>query len=475
MKENIYLYFTNDLHSYFEHWAQVVNFLKRKRQERNERNEAHWTIDIGDHLDRVHPVTEATMGKANVELLNDAKYDFATIGNNEGLTLSYTNFYHLYDDATFDVICSNLQCLKEEHPRWLKTSRIIETETNVQIGIIGLTAPFNTYYNMLGWHIESIEETIQRELAAIGDKTDIIVLLSHLGIDEDRIIAEKFPQIDVIIGGHTHHLFRYGEVINETLLVAAGKHCAYVGEVKLTWDHAKSTLDFKEVYTTNITHLPKDYETKQRLAELDEAADVILNKRIMYAEKEIEVDWYKETEMMKALTDKLHEVTQADCAMLNAGLLIEPFQKGEITYKDVHRICPHPINPCVVTLNGDELNEVVRASLSEQFMNFELKGFGFRGKKLGRMIFSNLDVRTCFYEDGNEYVKEVFFNGMPLQSDKLYRVATADTFIFGRLLPQVARSKEKELMLPDFIRELLVQTLIEMEQTRHHKRKTPHV
>src|SRR5690625_2103711 len=376
MLENIYLYYTNDLHSYFDHWPHVVTFLKRKHQERSKRNESSWTIDIGDHLDRVHPITEATMGKANVELLNQAGYDFVTIGNNEGITLSHHHLYHLYDDATFDVVCSNLQCTLAENPPWLLPSKIVTSEHGVKIGIIGLTARFNPYYHLLGWHIESIDEVIEHELHKLDDKVDLVVLLSHLGINEDQAIAQKFPQIDVISGGHTHHLLRTGEMIEQTLLTAAGKHCTYVGEIMLTWDHEANMLINKEAYATNVTHLPKDIPTKQRLQELDEEADVILNKEIIDTSEPIKIDWYQETKVMKKLTEKIRNWTDADCAMLNAGLLLDHFHVGKITYKDVHRICPHPINLCVVSLNGDELKEVVRASLTTQFINLELKGFG---------------------------------------------------------------------------------------------------
>ena len=64
----------------------------------------------------------------------------------------------------------------------------------------------------------------------------------------------------------------------------------------------------------------------------------------------IEVHWFKETAIMQSLTDELLSWTKADAAMLNAGLLLDSLDKGVITYKDVHRICPHPINPCVVIL-----------------------------------------------------------------------------------------------------------------------------
>ncbi len=466
MKENIHFYYTNDLHSYFDHWPQVVTFLKNKRKESKERGESSWTIDIGDHMDRVHPITEASMGKANVELLNHAGYDFVTIGNNEGITLAHDDLYHLYDQAQFQVICSNLECTLSENPSWLLSAHTVTSKGGVRIGFLGLTARFNPYYHLLGWNVNSAHEVIYRELTKLQHKTDVIVLLSHLGIDEDKEIAKRFPSIDLIIGGHTHHLLRTGEIVDQTLLTAAGKHCSYVGEVRITWDHEEKKIVNKEAYATNITHLPPDTHTEKQLAILANDAEQILGKKIVHIDKPIKVDWYQETTIMKQLTEKLLDWTDADFAMLNAGLLIDHFQAGDITYKDVHRICPHPINPCVVTLSGDEIQEVVRVSLTEELINLELKGFGFRGVVIGRMVFANLDVVTDFHDNGQEYVKAVLFNGVPLESKRLYKLVTADTFTFGRLLPEIARAKEKKLYLPEFIREILVKTLIEYQQIR---------
>ncbi len=459
MKEHIHFYYTNDLHSHFDHWPQAVSYLKKKRKESNERKESSWIVDIGDHMDRVHPITEATMGKANVNLLNDAGYDLVTIGNNEGITLAHEDFYHLYDEANFDVICTNLQCTQSKNPSWLQPSKIVESRHGVKIGVIGLTARFNPYYHLLGWDVEPAHDAIDQQLKEMKGRTDIIILLSHLGWSEDQEIARKYQEIDLIIGGHTHHLLRTGELVEKTLLTAAGKHCTYVGEVRLTWDHQENKLTNKEAHTTNITHLPKDLYTERQLDEMNKQADNLLSKKIIEIKEPLKVDWHKETPIIKNLTEKLVEWTHADCGMLNAGILLDDLAAGEITYKDVHRICPHPINPCVVSLTGDELLEVIRASLTDQLINLQLKGFGFRGVIIGRMVFAKLDVRTSFHDNGQEYVKEVCFKEQPIQSEKIYKVVTADIFTFGRLLPEIAKSEHKELFLPQFLREILVHTL----------------
>src|SRR5699024_7431561 len=116
----------------------------------------------------------------------------------------------------------------------------------------------------------------------LKESTDIIILLSHLGLNEDRQIAEKYPDIDVIIGGHTHHLLRTGERVNETLITAAGKDCTFVGEVILSWDHYEKKLINKEAYTINITHLEKDKQTVKLLNDFQKTADQILSEPVVH-------------------------------------------------------------------------------------------------------------------------------------------------------------------------------------------------
>jgi 2',3'-cyclic-nucleotide 2'-phosphodiesterase (5'-nucleotidase family) len=459
MQEKLFLYYTNDLHSNFEQWPRVAAFLKQESAKRAAADDSYWLIDIGDHVDRVDPIAEAFMGKANVALLNELDYDVVTIGNNEGITLPHEDLFHLYDDAAFQVVCANLESRDKRDPHWLQHTVQIKSIKGVKVGFIGLTAPFNAFYELLGWHVSSPYHVLASYIEGLKEKTDVIILLSHLGISEDQEIARRFPEIDVIIGGHTHHLLRTGEHVNNTIITAAGKHCSYVGEVILTWDHEKKQLVKKEAYATDVTHLAKDLQTEQSLHQLNDRAAEILGEVVIHTESPIEVGWFKKTEIMQELTHTLKQWTKTDVAMLNAGLLLDEFPVGDITYSDIHRICPHPINPCVVELNGDELLEVIRGSLAKSFTELKLKGFGFRGEVLGRMVFSGVTVKTEVRENGEEYVEEVLFHHKPLNPDAVYRVATADTFTFGRLLPEVAKSETKQYILPEFLRDLLAHTL----------------
>lgn len=459
MQEKIYFYYTNDLHSNFEQWPRVATFMKEAKANREQFNDSYWLFDIGDHIDRVHPISEAMLGKGNVSLLNDIGYDLVTIGNNEGITFSHDDLFHLYDEANFRVVCANLESLDKKMPDWLHPTVEIKTIHGVTIGVIGLTAPFNDYYELLGWHITDPYEVLESLIHQVKINTDIIVLMSHLGINEDKEIARKFPDVDVIIGGHTHHLIRTGEVVNQAIITAAGKHCSFVGEVILTWDHQVGRLVNKEAYTTDISHFPMDVQTTKRIEDLQKKADLILNETVVVLAESIEVNWYQHSPIMQLLTDKIKEVTRAECAMFNTGLLLDGFKKGNVTLGDIHRVCPHPINPCIVELSGAEIIEVIRATITREFMEFQLKGLGFRGEVLGRMVFSGVEIETGFHQNGEEYVVKVLMENEPVEMDRVYKVVTADAFTFGRLLPEVAKSEYKAYILPEFIRDFLADTL----------------
>lgn len=459
MFDTIRINYTNDFHSHFENWPRVATYIKQRRENAFRNNIEHCLVDIGDHADRVSPITEATNGKANVDMLNDLNYDVVTLGNNEGITLAHQELYELYEHANFEVTCANLDNAIGDNPKWLKRTATIVTKENTHIAFIGLTAAFYTFYERLGWNVIDPYQVLARELKRLKKDHDILILLSHLGLLDDEAIAATYSEIDVIIGGHTHHLLKTGKVINNTLITAAGKLCNYVGEVNLIFDKSTQTIVEKEAHAVRIEHLKKDKATSFKLEKISREAMKIMNRPIKEVANRYEVDWFKSTELIELLTVELKEWTNADCAMLNAGVLLESLEEGVVTFGDIHRTCPHPINPCVVELDGDALLEVIRGAHVESLINFPLQGFGFRGKIIGVFVFSDLEIIYEQIEEENYFIKDALLNGDSLQGNKTYRLATADTFTFGDLFPEIRRATVKNFYMPEFLRDLLLKVV----------------
>ncbi|NNU84330.1 bifunctional metallophosphatase/5'-nucleotidase [Geobacillus sp. BMUD] len=454
MKQIVYLYHTNDVHSHFEHWPQIARFLSERRREHRARNEAMLLFDVGDFLDRVHPITEATRGKANVDLLNDLGYDAVTIGNNEGITLDYSELDSLYERARFPVVVANLFRRDGARPPWALPYAVIPATETFRIGVVGATAPFRHFYESLGWTVASPFETLRAAVAEVKPQADCVVVLSHLGVHDDEKMAAEIPGINVILGAHTHHLFPEGKQVNGALLCAAGKYGQYVGVVKLEVEDGR--LARTSAAVVDVAALPRSEEVERRLRRLEQESLAQLEaERVAELEEDLPINWFAPSPLAHVLASALREWCQADIGMVNAGVLLEPLSKGPVTKKDLHRICPHPLNPCKVKLRGAELKEIMIEANTERMKHLRFKGFGFRGEVMGEMVYDGVDIETELEEDGQWHIRGIRINGEPLDPERTYEVATTDMFAIGHFYPQIRRAAEKTYYMPEFLRDLL--------------------
>ena len=443
----IHIYHTNDIHSHFENWPQMSRFLRDKRDECEQVKEAYFLFDVGDYVDRSNPFTEGTNGKGNILLLNEARYDAITIGNNEGITMSKESLMTLYDDAEFDVIVGNLTDENGEFPAWAVSSKIYTTAKGTKIGVIGATAQYTQFYASLGWKISPPREQLMDIAQTLVPHTDIIICLSHMGIHEDRLLAEACSEIDVILGAHTHHLFPEGEFVNGTLLAATGKYGDYTGHVTLEFDQSKHNLTQMTATLYPSNRLPVLDEDIEKFTELMNLSDLAMEEKLFYNPQLLKQNLFASDSLSSFFGRILIDYTKADCAIFNTGIFLGSLEVGWVTRKDMHALLPHPINICIVTLTGTELIEVYEQSLNEELSKIEVKGLGFRGTIMGAILHERLykNRRGILFAGNREVVPE-----------ESYSLATLDMFTFGFFFPSLQHAK-KEYCMPDLIRDVFAQ------------------
>ena len=452
--EVIHIYHINDLHSHFEHWPRMQHFLAERRKWHIEAGEEFLLFDIGDHADRSHPLTEATHGKGNVQLLNEAGFQAVTIGNNEGITFPYDDLDHLYDQRQFDVLVANLAYKDGQRPGWLKEHAIYETKKGMKIGLTGLTANYAHLYDLLGWQTHDPFEALKQQISLLKGKTDMIILLSHLGIHDDERIGEEFPEINVVIGGHTHHILHEGKLAGNTLLACAGKYGMYVGHIRLMVDTATGRIVEQKAWLYDTNDLSPVEDEEEKVNQLYKwgkdilSADAVATDCAEISKKDLALV------LCKAIQDWCH----ADCAFINEGLILEGLSGGKVTRYDLLKLCPHPINPAVVELTGAELKEVLVQTMDEKWKDLQIFGLGFRGKIMGKIVYSGIDVKK-----EHDY-HHFFIHGQLIDSDRIYKLAIPDMFTFGRFFPSIFRAKNKHYFLPEFLRHVLEWRIGEMEK-----------
>lgn len=457
MSEIIHLYHINDFHSHFENWPRIVEFLKERRTLHQETGEESLILDIGDHVDRWHPYSEGTLGKGNVELLNEAGFQYVTIGNNEGITLPHDGLDLLYEQATFKVIVANLYDENHERPKWVIPYSIHVTKQGTKIALIGVTAFFQKFYAALGWEVSEPFAELKAQLQQIKGEADLIVILSHLGIHDDEKLAEDFPEIDIVLGAHTHHVLHHGKLVNDTLLCCAGKYGFFIGQVEIKIDE-QHEITKKSAYLYDTNELPERKGEREWIESIYVSGGETLQEVVLKLPEPLANEWFKAERLSEILCEGLREWSGADCAFLNAGLLLDGLLKGDVTKGDIHRICPHPINPCVIQVNGVELKEILLQSRNDEWPHMPVRGFGFRGKIMGVMLYDQIE----FIETSKGAIKAINLNGTALQQEKTYKLVIPDMFTFGYFFPQIQRSKKKEYLMPEFLRDILVWKLKKM-------------
>lgn len=450
--ETIYIYHTNDIHSHFQTWPRIRNYVKAAKENRPGQT---FVFDSGDFIDRFHPFTEATAGKGNMRFLQEAGYDAVTVGNNEGITLSHDELNRLYVDVGFSCVVANLFHKNGSRPSWAHPYRLFHTNSGTTIALTGVTVPYANFYEPLNWLVKDPFIALAEVLPVVREKADIVIVLSHLGLSDDEQIAREFPGVDLIIGGHTHHILQNGKRINETLLTCTGKYGRFLGEIVIRFNPESKKVVDQRARLIPVENLPPSPDEADFAKKLMQEGKRRLTVPVASLPEPLPASWFSESALTRLLCEGLTEWCRADCSFINAGILLDGLGPGMVTEYEIHQICPHPINPCVVHIDGSRFREVLLQTESDRYMHLELKGFGFRGKVFGKIVYDNIQI------EGRGAASTIKINDEELLPDKVYRVATLDIFAFARFYPEMTRS-EKEFYLPETIRDILKWKLQQM-------------
>ncbi|WP_246163791.1 bifunctional metallophosphatase/5'-nucleotidase [Weissella coleopterorum] len=446
MIEKITILHTNDMHSHLERWPQIRHFLNSYRKQLLRRDETVLTFDVGDAMDRNHVLTEASQGRANINLLNGVHYDGVTIGNNEGLSLSHTDLNQLYEHANFPILLANLLDNKTNQiPKWAHPYEIITTKNGTRIGVIGMTAPFTLTYPLLGWQPLPVVATLKMILKELAGKTDLNILLSHLGLPTDRHLADQFPEVQIILGAHTHHHLPKGEWRNQTLLAAAGRYGEHIGQVQLEIEDGQFRQ--AKASTIDVELLPKltrDAETSAQYQ--DEGAKMLSQKKVADIPQAFQRGINAKYRLIDLGLEALKARTETDLAMLSTGMFLTDLPTGPVSMYELHQMLPHAVHPMRTKLKGKEVIRLMREVKKNRnyLLGSPVYGMGFRGGKWGEIVWSGLELTN----DDN-----VLVHGQPINLAKDYYIGGLDHYLFFPYFPTLEIMGKNELSYDTVLRE----------------------
>lgn len=171
-------------------------------------------FDSGD-FSQGSPYYSLFKGDVEVGLMNEMKYDAATIGNHE-FDFGIDNMVRIFKMAKFPIVCANYDFTGTELASIVKPYVILHRQ-GVKIGVFGLCPELKGLVSEANYGVIKYENPVEkgREMAEFlkkKEKCDVIICLSHLGWDvdgdDDTEMIPGSRYIDLVLGGHSHTYFK---------------------------------------------------------------------------------------------------------------------------------------------------------------------------------------------------------------------------------------------------------------------------
>ncbi|WP_052476235.1 5'-nucleotidase C-terminal domain-containing protein [Cohnella kolymensis] len=478
---------TNDTHANLDTVSSPNNILRRITaiKEAKQTSPNPILLDAGDVFSGTLYFNKY-LGQADLEFMNMAGYDAMTFGNHEFDKNSQV-LGDFIGNAQFPFVSSNVNFTADETLNAKFSDTIGQPGDNAKIypalikriggqkvGLIGLTTPDTANISSPGdvtfsEPFAKAEATVTK-LEAQG--INKIIVLSHLGYDEDKKLAAAVEGIDIIVGGHTHTKLDQPTVDNSDiapkLIVQTGEKGLFLGKLQVKfdangvltgWNNNLISIDAKTGTAANAPYVIAEdaaakviLDTKYKPGVLELSQTVVGNSDVVLDGERANVR-AKETNLGNLIADGMLAAakaagTNAVIALQNGGGIRASINQGLITQGEVLTVLPFNNDLVTVTLTGQELLEALENGVSKvpalegRFPHVAGMRFIYDSTKPENQRILRVEVKTA-----NGYT--------PLDLNAQYEVAT-NVFtakggdFYGSMAKAYNEGRVKLLFLPDY-------------------------
>ncbi len=324
-------------------------------------------LNAGDDFQGT-PISNFTRGRSQIEIMNSYRIDAFVLGNHE-FDYSQYSLDSALALAKFDYLSSNVYMRSQN--KLMGKPYVIKEINGVKFGVIGLTLPdlFETSLpaNVTDLAMLNVDSVLTVNINEVKSKgADVVVLLSHSGLDEDKKLAEKFyADIDIIVGGHSHSTLFKPVRKNGVVIVQAGSYGRNLGKLDLKIDTEKDTVT--DSYGALIeTVLDSAIYDKNAAEKVDNMIAEYLPQLSVKIGK-LEVDWRAsysdESNLGQFEADAFRMKTGADIGFVNGGGLRKSLLKGDILVGDIWEINPFGNEIQTITVSGKTLKQMMKNNI----------------------------------------------------------------------------------------------------------------
>ena len=230
---------TNDFHNHLsDAQAQTIRAAKNGL-------ENVLLLDAGDAVSAGN-IGVRPGGELILTRMSETGYDAMTLGNRE---------FHVADallrakigKAQFPILCANVRWREDRGEALPLGPHIVKTLPNgLRVGVFGLTVPMVTP-RMAARVVSAFlfDDPIavgRAQIEALRPTVDVLIALTHIGIREDERLAQTCPELDLVIGGHSHVVLPAPQIVGGVPIVQGGWFGHYLGRVTLEATGGKARL-----------------------------------------------------------------------------------------------------------------------------------------------------------------------------------------------------------------------------------------
>jgi len=294
---------------------------------------------------------------------------------------------------------------------------VIIEKNGVRIGIIGVMS-HDLYHlvnptELVGIKVLSPITITQRFVDELQPKTDLIVALTHEGVEDDSVLAMDVKGLNVIVGGHSHTRLKHPKLINGVIIVQTGSYCENLGVLDLS-------VENKKVVSYDGVLVPLWYDSARPRTKLSEFIDSVQHgieqdySKVIGTLKE---DWVRndngESGIGDFLSDAQREAAHADVGFMNDFGIRKNMSAGPITKEDIFEILPFRNILTTFPLTGAEIKTIV-LNYIDRHLKIQMSGIQCEWKR---------------GDDGTVIIEKLDVNGKPLDEHATYVGAASDYFV----------------------------------------------
>jgi 2',3'-cyclic-nucleotide 2'-phosphodiesterase (5'-nucleotidase family) len=224
---------TNDIHARFDQMTRLATLIQRERARAHAEGRPLLLLDAGDSSGDGVWESEVTRGRASYAMLEAMGYDASAIGNSDS-QWGCEALNKLIASIHFPALAANLrEAAAGLPPAGLRTHTVFRLDS-LTVGVAGLTTPEGIH---AGFRVLDPAETLRALLPSMqAEGAQVLIVLSHLGVEADRQLARDVPGLHAVVGSHSHTRLDPPDVVGQTAIVQTGEFGNFLGRLDLTLD-----------------------------------------------------------------------------------------------------------------------------------------------------------------------------------------------------------------------------------------------